>query len=64
MAKIVVPEKLLVFSRLLDAKKLLPFMAVIITKLQHPLSAAYPRHHEISPSPLHKDIKGVGGAEV
>ena len=33
-------------------------MEVSLTKLQHPFSAAYPRHHEISPSPLHKDIKG------
>ena len=38
--------------------KFLPFMAVSLTKLQHPFSAAYLCHHEISPSPLHKDING------
>jgi hypothetical protein len=39
-------------------KFLLPFMAVSLTKRQHPFSAAYLRHREILPSPLHKDIKG------
>jgi len=33
-------------------------MAVNLTKLQHPFTAAYLGHHEISPSPLHKDVKG------
>ena len=33
-------------------------MAVNHAKLQHPFSAAYLSHHEISSSPLHKDIKG------
>jgi len=41
-----------------SCSKFLPFMAVNLTKLQHPFSATYLSHHKITPSPLHKDIKG------
>ena len=59
-----IARKLPGFRRPLDAKKFLPFMAVSLTKLQHPFSAAYLCHHEISPSPLHKAIKGGGSRGI